>query len=456
MKTKKLSAIMVPLIVYLWVLFFTSSDHWSILSITSRADNELMQSHVAARLQDNNYFQRALRGDFASANDLKPFQVMKEYIQQHSHATLGLEWKACNESLQDCDSLWNRKFVVGYYSCPDEAGNRMHRFLNALLLAMASNRTFLWDYYTKENCLLNDASIGAHATEFCESLNTLEDCDQVLKRDEWVPSFSEWKDRLKLPDQGELIESDRSEVGVNGPYDVNSTRLFRLNKRIDGYIGFQLAWYGGRIERVVAQEANRQRSRDLLLQVPSQPYLTYGLLFESVFSVQPHLLPDEELIKALPKTTVFLHSRHVNWMDNGTDISWEDHCLKQMLANYSDPCAVLIMSDRELSIPMLMESTRQVGCTPVVVTNRVNASRIYRDEHGKFQGIGYYQDYALVRHARTAGIAVHLRSRKLLRTSSGFLRNTIEFRRALEATNATLDILPVCVSRKIPFKTIGT
>ena len=37
-------------------------------------------------------------------------------------------------------------YVVGTYGCPVQLGNRMHEFLNAVALAVVTNRTLVWKY----------------------------------------------------------------------------------------------------------------------------------------------------------------------------------------------------------------------------------------------------------------------------------------------------------------------
>ena len=69
----------------------------------------------------------------------KPLQVLDQYIQQHSVDSLRSQ-------------PHNRSFATAFYSCPLQAGNRLHHYLNSVLWAILTNRTVLWDYWNADNC----------------------------------------------------------------------------------------------------------------------------------------------------------------------------------------------------------------------------------------------------------------------------------------------------------------
>jgi hypothetical protein len=77
-----------------------------------------------------------------------------DYQRWHSH-----------QSLLD-QPPHNRTFVVGYYYCPNQAGNRLHDFMNFLIVAIVTNRTLLWKHYGKETCAV--AHKGYHQQAPCE------------------------------------------------------------------------------------------------------------------------------------------------------------------------------------------------------------------------------------------------------------------------------------------------
>ena len=101
-----------------------------------------------------------------------PIQTMHQYKQWHSVHAL--------ETDPDNDS---RQFAIVYYYCPNRAGNILHNMFISVTWAIITNRTILWKY---------DTDFGHR--------NTVEDCQAVLKRADWIPSWDEWSVRLQLDD----------------------------------------------------------------------------------------------------------------------------------------------------------------------------------------------------------------------------------------------------------------
>jgi hypothetical protein len=129
----------------------------------------------------------------------------------------------------------NRTFIVGGYSCPRQAGNIFHEYLSALLQAVATNRTFLWEHRRNEYW----TSLGE---------NSEEACNHILQRASWIPSYKEWKRTLQLDppfqmqhnyrrstypdmwqrlDRGERLVDDLSEYQVIQPFE----RMWGLYKK---------------------------------------------------------------------------------------------------------------------------------------------------------------------------------------------------------------------------------
>jgi len=80
-----------------------------------------------------------------------PDRVLQRYASMHSNDALLKEeherqHRQHRQSHRAC-------YSIGYYSCPLQAGNRLHHFLNALAWSVVLNRTLLAQYYTREACL---------------------------------------------------------------------------------------------------------------------------------------------------------------------------------------------------------------------------------------------------------------------------------------------------------------
>jgi len=87
--------------------------------------------------------------------------MLETYVREHGHHESS---DAACRAAGGC--------VVAEYSCPERLGNRMHEFLNAMILAVVTNRTLLWSY------------VGGAA-----ALNQSE-CPRLLTRAPWIPSVA--------------------------------------------------------------------------------------------------------------------------------------------------------------------------------------------------------------------------------------------------------------------------
>jgi hypothetical protein len=129
-------------------------------------------------------------------NENSVLKVWNKYKQEHSQSALMRDWQ------QNVTNTNPRKFAVGYYSCPLQAGNRLHHFFNSLVWAVVTNRTLLWKYYDRTTCM----RVGIlHDPGICESANTEKDFANVLERAEWLPSFHEWISKWNIT-SGERLE----------------------------------------------------------------------------------------------------------------------------------------------------------------------------------------------------------------------------------------------------------
>ena len=69
-------------------------------------------------------------------------KIWNEYKEQHSYRVISQEfWELKRgkdlENLSNID-LNGRRFAVGFYSCPLQAGNRLHHFFNAMIWSIVT------------------------------------------------------------------------------------------------------------------------------------------------------------------------------------------------------------------------------------------------------------------------------------------------------------------------------
>jgi len=411
-----------------------------------------------------------------ASSDLEPMQVLQQYVEWHSIETLQRE-----SAIAHTPS--HRRFAVGYYSCPLQAGNRLHHFFNSFLWAVVTNRTLLWKYYDKKAC----KTFGQkYDPRVCWTANRVEDCDMVLKRAPWIPSFEEWKTQLLHQEPVELSfwathphmlanvtwagqqqrmnhtftdfhyvggrkhpwhPEEEHSLGVDADHE-KETIIFPI--MLSKYNDLQNPEYRNHL---LTTEDARERARKLYSEGPD---FLYGMLFRHAFTIRPDILgkgvSDNALLKRpqeqhdrhqevqgiafniteryLPTNvySVALHSRHHQPKNEGHNVRREMSCLKRVLRNRSpgSECHVYLMSDRLPTLERLQQwLKKKANCTGLVA--RHDTGHGLRSEHGPFAGLGFFQDLALVTKARDAFIGSARRS------SSDLIRELIEYDRRIEA-----------------------
>jgi hypothetical protein len=328
-----------------------------------------------------------------------PLKVFQQYQKWHSA-----------ESLENFPH--NRTFAVGYYSCPLEAGNRLHHFFNGLLWAVVTNRTYLWKYFDRETCLASGQD-GNHLFN-CNATNRVEDCDTILERAAWLPSYDEWAPKLSLGEPQRLhYWSTRPKrlpwyVTQGNPWKPEYVSETGVDARND----WQVVTFPPMIEVTdyLATAKNRkyllktEAARDTATEIQSLGgNFMYGMFFRHVFT-----MVEESLVNTLKQPidpsvySVGLHSRHIRTKFKGGGIQREKECLEDLLRDEkrgNRTCKVYLMSDRELTITKLQKFIENTtDCTVRVATHATG--RGVNDEHGPWSGLGFYQDWALSSRAR--------------------------------------------------------
>jgi hypothetical protein len=352
---------------------------------------------------------------------LLPSQILAIYKQQHSHEAL---LEACSSGCP------NQKFIVGYYSCPLQAGNRIHHFINAFVWAVVTNRTLLWKYYDRTTCLAQGTN---HDLSICASSNTEPECAQVLTRSQWIASSEEWTSTLQLGN-ATLVPYTKTKINLQWRLRENRTDSLPDQRTID-LIADRLIDIGQLLGRDADAIGNAHGRQQLLQTTESvmvadglfskgQRYL-YGLLLDEAFSFHDSVLPSLDTLHAIQATsTIALHSRHTSRLDEGDDVSTEKHCLEQVLANISRPCTVILLSDRPKTLDLLSEVVTNLQCIPTFANHKTGTS--FRKDHGPYSGVGFFQDLSLASNA-VHGFIGHKK-----RSSSMLLEEWIVYRRSLQ------------------------
>jgi hypothetical protein len=444
----------------------TSSKNWT---PTGEAPTTLLataRNSIAASWAKNRSREETLL--IANTPKLAVLRIWEEYKAQHSNERLLEEW----EYHQRTNTTTNRNFAVVFYSCPLQAGNRLHHFLNGVVWAVITNRTLLWNYYDRESC----RRLGkGFSRRICTALNTEKDCSQILERAPWIPS-SHWLNTFNLLDQPpELLSMwstlpphpghrqwKKGDEKYQGLADTTKSRVVIFNQMFSALGAAPLQKNKTYREKLLLTDQARERAVSI---VSNGAEFLLGLIFRESFALRDEILPTSFLLDGTTPTdtlgnksysfstdhlTFALHSRHWEGTDDGSKIGAEVECLEKMLGNIShaESCQVFLMSDRTKSLGALTSylQGRNDSCHAVVVANH-RQGKSFTGEHGPFAGIGFFQDLYMASHARH-GLGARLAS------SFALVRELAEYDRQMEAIQNNRwppPKLPFCTFPKKPY-----
>ena len=370
--------------------------------------------------------------------------VLQRYMEMHSVDQLRQECSIGKRNISfetdnDCPNFSHRQFAVGFYSCPHQAGNRLHHFMNAMAWAIVTNRTLLWKYYDQGIC----SQLGReHSPGICLTTGTRETCEQILLLKNWIPSLDEWQVVIgRQHNNSKLVEApfwsvhstltarnatlrkhppdsnnttrDAAAAPAAVSIDVSETRLLHFGQLLGNDFARVLSTTKQRHHLLQTRQARATAQQ--LLQGGTD--FLYGMLFHASFSFS------DSLLSSLPEssidsneTTISLHSRHSSLTDDGSNVTREVECLRRilLLGATTRPCRVYVISDRPSAVRKILDAAySDLHCT-VSVVNHTEQTASFTVEHGPFAGAGFFRDLALASRARHGLLGGKRRSSTLL------------------------------------------
>jgi hypothetical protein len=397
---------------------------------------------------------------FAVANGTKrkppPIGVVEQYIQWHSADALRRD-------------PHNRRFSVVFYSCPLQAGNRIHHFLSSAYWSIVTNRTMLFKYWDRETCFKYGSM---YSLAICREANAVRDCDAILARAPWIPHLDDWRHELNLPrDPVDLpFYATHPEQIVNhrypwGPGNDNDVRGVDVR-----YDSIPLVMFSQTRSKITFMDPKaRKNSANVLLHSEWSQRTNarlhglgvdflFGMLQRYSFELTDAMyaaVPEEE--RHVPRNavgkegvpyTIALHSRHIDESLDGCDVSREVTCVNQLLkrnaasrvlassaqSGTAMPCAVAVMSDRACTIAAMSSWVKKRGCRVYVARHDTRVD--YLSEHGPYAGAGFFQDVALATTVARSGFV------GMRRSSSDVVLELLQFHRTMEAWERSSDSIP--------------
>jgi len=276
-----------------------------------------------------------------------------------------------------------------------------------------TNRTLLWKYLDQETV----DEIHKHQPGWLQKpiLNSVEDCDAILKRAPWIPSYDEWSERLGLSDPT-FLSFNISEALVSASSNTPLVAFSRSTKTVDNSLQHEMT--------------------PGLLSLGDS--FAYGMLFRYLFDFSEVVLESVGLSSTSldltnPSYSIALHSRHPHAKADGCDISDEKACIRSVLSKSEEnSCSMVLLADRECTAPTLQAWVKQEHNCTFEVAPHPGAHSTKIKDHGPFAGVGFFQDWALAM-ARTRDAFIGSLDRTGVKGSSWLVRSSIEFNRKIEA-----------------------
>jgi len=402
-----------------------------------------------------------------------PNQILKQYIKWHSNEALRLDYGKQRK---------RQLFVIGHYSCPYQAGNRLNHFFNDMKWAIITNQTLLWKYYDYPTCVemeSSDIRYNGTSMEHCGHNTTEIDCDRILHRATWIPSFDEWAPKLLRNDDNIPRAAISSSLLNNSIHRIHfsnfpsendwhivdndgSTSTIKLYQQQQSRI--HITQYPIMVSpESFAKQANyyhlklnTTQSRERAMQLESLGiHFLYGMFYRELFTLtspnknqnvqqRSSLSPDPSSVNLnvdasedvpIDNDNIFsvgLHSRHVIVNQKVHGVGREEECLKEVLKykQTHQSCAVYVMSDRDWSKrKMFRRFLPNYNCTVKTLDHGSSNSKStsFSEEHGPMAGRAFFEDLDFVaKNTHNAFISIGKG------TSSLMIYSVIEYDRYME------------------------
>lgn len=369
----------------------------------------------------------------------------------------------------------NRRFIMSVYACPQAVGNHMHEFLNGYAAAIVTNRTLLWKFCDRKPCKVDFES----------------DCNEVLERFTWMPSFDQfrhsWKENnctespevLPLISPGERHRADEIfmccgidqldkfvviNVGTHemqemrGVSHPNALLLNSTKARIQTLFSFGADFLYGILFRTSFRFQPRLvKANDALLR-NDLPHLVYSAINQHHHHQQPLQMQHHLKANHSKSNHPFIIGVHLRHSGTTADVEhiWDTYgisCVNDMLRalnhsrdmNLHRPCYILLASDRNQSLNYWRESS-EIYCK--IITSEHTKSHTEWTEHGPFTGEIAMMDLELVSRASDVLIGTGYDT-NLLRNFGSTFSLLIAERRASSGLRNSLRhparLIPKCV-----------
>lgn len=361
----------------------------------------------------------------------------------------------------------------------------MHHFLNSFLWSIITNRTVLYQYLDEPTCRYYQATqkqILWQDAAICAAANQKEDCDALLQRFSWMPSFAKLADNklvewsttnlnvtLTMVDYWSVHSYGRAPGWERNRFPLLHNDTERLSPsslwpKVDELSAMIVDFpelvgkddtTGKSIRRDHSLATADAKERAEKLMGKGTEFL-FGMLYKDMFryrweGAEAQKTPIDEgsiLHKSSNSTSedlplscfsIALYSRHRKGEDD-TNMKNELKCLDRMLRprNESHACWVCLMSYRPVTIDLLSNwLIDNYQCRIVVAdSSETDLGGSFLAEHGPKAGAAFFRELDLCQHFTNGFIGTGGGS-----TSTSLLEEWVEYNRIMRYNSHQPQIL---------------
>ncbi|GKY99174.1 hypothetical protein MPSEU_000872800 [Mayamaea pseudoterrestris] len=363
---------------------------------------------------------------YSLAAPLQPVQVLDSYknkmMQQQAAAGQVRDEEEHDDGGESVDidddgnaATPSTKYFIAYYACPLNAkGDGLERFMNDLLLGVATNRTLLVKYWDYETCRQRQGAGCQH------NLRNQTACDELLTRADWMWSYDDYlKEHAAAAAQGDVAPVLVTNIHSKSWQHANVVEFPTMTRQ--------------ELQRLLlgsGDESSRQTRRlsiggvdvDTTTKLFEQgPAFLYGLLFHEAFQLSP-IVRHDAFASDFPGAQQFTNSLSIAMLPGANSLfDNELSCLTSIIRSQpaAPTCHVLAAPDPAVVVSEeLMARVSQMSCTVWTINN----ADITNEDHFS-QSLSFLRSTLLASYARSGIIGMNQPSMAL---------DWIEYKRRVE------------------------
>jgi len=220
-------------------------------------------------------------------------------------------------------------------------------------------------------------------------ITLIEECDRILARAPWIPSFNEWYARLNL--------TSHEPKQLHGHPLTNMQHWHKIKQQPRLVFPLReclpLDWV--KQQHNFPTEFACKTVHDLF---SLGKEFAYGMILRQLFDLTGHVMagvppPPPRAASINDPYTLAIHSRHTIDSDDGCDVSRELDCVEELVKSQPQDraCSVWVLSDRPCTLSSIHQQVKsEYNCSVHIMDHDSfdprEGGKSYFKEHGPFAG----------------------------------------------------------------------